>query len=129
LLRDEQSRKVLPKNPIGLAISYEQALWEDLGTHTGDGDLSIDNNVSERSLRAQAEHAGRVRCNEGSGILRRLALLGLFTEATVLSGPTLLKEPPGRLCLLDQRAIDPNDHDLFRNSRLLQNPTTRIGDE
>jgi hypothetical protein len=68
LLRDEQSRKVLSKSPIGLAISYEQARWDNLRTHTGDGDLSIDNNVSERSLRAQAEHAGRVRCKEGSGI-------------------------------------------------------------
>jgi hypothetical protein len=28
--------------------------WEDLQTYTRDGELSIDNNVSERSLRAQA---------------------------------------------------------------------------
>jgi hypothetical protein len=51
---DEQSRKVLPKSPLGQAISYARAQWEDLQTYTRDGDLSIDNNVSERSLRAQA---------------------------------------------------------------------------
>jgi len=51
---DEQSRKTLPKSPIGKAISYARAQWEDLQTYTHDGELSIDNNLSERSLRAQA---------------------------------------------------------------------------
>jgi transposase len=51
---DEQGHKALPKSPIGQAISYARAQWEDLRTYTRDGDLSIDNNVSERSLRAQA---------------------------------------------------------------------------
>jgi transposase len=39
---------------IGQVISYTRAQWEDLRTYTRDGDLSIDNNISERSLRAQA---------------------------------------------------------------------------
>ena len=51
---DEQHRKALPKSPIGQAISYSRAQWQDLQTYTCDGDLSIDNNVSERSLCAQA---------------------------------------------------------------------------
>jgi hypothetical protein len=51
---EEQGRKALPKSPIGQAISYARAQWEDLQTYTRDGDLSIDNNVSERGLRAQA---------------------------------------------------------------------------
>jgi hypothetical protein len=51
---EEQGRKVLPKSPIGQAISYIRAQWEDLQTYTRDGELSIDNNVLERSLRAQA---------------------------------------------------------------------------
>src|SRR5262249_2569584 len=42
---DEQSRKALPKSPIGKAISYARAQWEDLQTYTLDGELSIDNNV------------------------------------------------------------------------------------
>ena len=51
---DEQSRKVLPKSPVGQAISYARNQWQDLQTYTRDGELSIDNNVSERSVRAQA---------------------------------------------------------------------------
>jgi transposase len=51
---DEQSRKVLPKSPVGQAMAYARNQWEDLQTYTRDGELSIDNNVSERSVRAQA---------------------------------------------------------------------------
>jgi transposase len=51
---DEQSRIILPKSPVGQAISYARNQWQDLQTYTRDGELSIDNNVSERSLRAQA---------------------------------------------------------------------------
>jgi transposase len=51
---DELGRKVLPKSPIGKAVSYARAQWADLRTYTLDGELSIDNNVSERSLRPQA---------------------------------------------------------------------------
>jgi hypothetical protein len=51
---DEQSRKVLPKSPVGQATAYARNQWDDLQTYTGDGELSSDNNVSERSVRAQA---------------------------------------------------------------------------
>lgn len=51
---DEQSRIVLPKSPVGQAISYARNQWQDLQTYTRDGELSIDNNISERSVRAQA---------------------------------------------------------------------------
>ena len=48
---DEQSGHVLPKSPLGRAITYAQAQWEDLLTYTRDGELSIDNNLSERLIR------------------------------------------------------------------------------
>jgi transposase len=51
---DQQSRIILPKSPVGQAISYARNQWQDLQTHTRDGELSIDNNVSERNVRAQA---------------------------------------------------------------------------
>jgi transposase len=51
---DEQSRNVLPKSPVGQAISYARNQWDDLQTYTREGELTIDNNVSERSVRAQA---------------------------------------------------------------------------
>lgn len=48
---DEQSRIILPKSPVSQAISYARNQWADLQTYTLDGELSIDNNVSERSVR------------------------------------------------------------------------------
>ena len=46
---DEQSRQVLPKSPIGKAIAYARNQWPDLQTYIRDGELSIDNNLAERS--------------------------------------------------------------------------------
>jgi len=43
--------KVLPKSPIGVAIDYTLSNWEALLRYTDDGDLAIDNNGAERSLR------------------------------------------------------------------------------
>jgi hypothetical protein len=49
-----QGRKVLPKSPIGQAIAYAHANWAALLRYTQHGELSIDNNLAERMLRAQA---------------------------------------------------------------------------
>jgi transposase len=43
--------KVLPKSPIGDAIDYSLSNWEALLRYTEDGELEIDNNGAERSLR------------------------------------------------------------------------------
>jgi hypothetical protein len=48
----EQGRLVLPKSPIGQAIAYAQSNWAALQRYTENGDLSIDNNLAERMLRA-----------------------------------------------------------------------------
>jgi len=50
----EQGRQALPKSPIGQAIAYAQSNWAALLRYTEHGDLSIDNNLAERMLRAQA---------------------------------------------------------------------------
>ena len=42
---------VLPKSPITTAINYVLNQWEALNRYTTDGDLHIDNNVSERTLK------------------------------------------------------------------------------
>jgi transposase len=42
---------VLPKSPIAAAINYVLNQWEALQCYTTDGDLHIDNNVSERTLK------------------------------------------------------------------------------
>jgi transposase len=48
---DEQADVVLPKSPIGEAVHYARAQWRALTRYVDDGDLTIDNNVSERALR------------------------------------------------------------------------------
>jgi transposase len=42
---------VLPKSPMGMAVQYCLRNWKALLRYTKDGDLSIDNNASERALR------------------------------------------------------------------------------
>lgn len=43
--------RVLPKSPLGEAISYARSNWTALTRYTEQGYLSIDNNASERALR------------------------------------------------------------------------------
>jgi len=45
---------VLPKSPEGQAISYVLSNWDALLRYCEDGDLEIDNNGAERSLRGVA---------------------------------------------------------------------------
>ncbi len=42
---------VLPKSPMGAAITYAFNQWDALCVYTTDGDLAIDNNAAERALR------------------------------------------------------------------------------
>jgi transposase len=46
-----QKAQVLPKSPIAGAINYMLNQWEALKVYTTDGDLDIDNNISERTLK------------------------------------------------------------------------------
>jgi transposase len=48
---DEQADGVLPRSPIGEAVHYARAQWPALTRYVEDGDLTIDNNASERALR------------------------------------------------------------------------------
>jgi transposase len=50
----ELAPKALPKTVLGKAVTYARNQWEALCRYTEDGRLSIDNNVSERTLRHQA---------------------------------------------------------------------------
>lgn len=49
---DGWSLEVLPKSPIGKAINYALGQWKALNRYIENGILSIDNNLSERLLRA-----------------------------------------------------------------------------
>ena len=46
--------RALPKSALGKAVSYAQNQWQALRRYTADGQLTIDNNISERTLRHQA---------------------------------------------------------------------------
>ena len=45
---------VLPRSPEGIAMSYTLSNWKALCSYAADGDLAIDNNAAERSLRGVA---------------------------------------------------------------------------
>ena len=51
---DEQSTQVLPNNPIAAEIRYALKQWNSLCRYTDDGQLAIDNNAAERTLRGLA---------------------------------------------------------------------------
>lgn len=51
---ETETFQVLPKSPLGKAITYARLQWKALCRYTEDGDLSIDNNRSERALRCVA---------------------------------------------------------------------------
>jgi transposase len=50
----ELAPSALPKSTWGKAVTYTRNQWEALRRYTEDGRLTIDNNVSERTLRHQA---------------------------------------------------------------------------
>jgi transposase len=51
---DAEGEAVLPRSPMGQAITYAQNQWSALMTYTTQGFLNIDNNASERSLKRVA---------------------------------------------------------------------------
>ena len=50
----ELAPRALPKSSLAKAVTYARNQWEALRRYTEDGRLTIDNNVSERTLRHQA---------------------------------------------------------------------------
>ena len=59
---------VLPKSPMGAAITYALNQWEALCVYCTDGDLDIDNNVAERALRRIAVGRGNwMFCGSDAG--------------------------------------------------------------
>lgn len=53
-LRATAGGTVLPKSPIGQAVTYALNQWNALCIYTTDGDLNIDNNAAENALRRVA---------------------------------------------------------------------------
>ena len=51
---DAEGQVVLPRSPLGAAITYAQNQWPALCVYTTQGCLAIDNNASERALKRVA---------------------------------------------------------------------------
>ncbi len=51
---DELAPRALPKSALAKAVTYARNQWTALRRYTEDGRLTIDNNISERTLRHQA---------------------------------------------------------------------------
>jgi transposase len=51
---DQLQNQVLPKSPLGQALTYVRNQWAALNVYVTDGDLAIDNNAAERALRGTA---------------------------------------------------------------------------
>lgn len=49
-----QLTNTLPKSPLGIALQYTLARWDKLNVYTQDGNLRIDNNLVENSIRPVA---------------------------------------------------------------------------
>lgn len=49
-----QQPHVLPKSPVGQALTYTLHQWDALRRYCEDGELSIDNNVAERTMKIAA---------------------------------------------------------------------------
>jgi len=51
---DQIQNQVVPKSPLGQALTYVRNQWAALNVYVTDGDLAIDNNAAERALRGTA---------------------------------------------------------------------------
>ena len=76
---DQLAQTVLPKSPLGEAVTYARNQWAALQVYTTDGRLAIDNNIAERAVKPFA--IGRKNWlffgSDDGG--RRLAVLSSFT--------------------------------------------------
>jgi transposase len=75
---DDQAVLVLPQSPIGEAVGYALGQWTALTRYVEDGDLAIDNNISERALRrVVVGRANWLFCGSDAGGTRAAILYSL----------------------------------------------------
>jgi len=114
---DELSGRALPKSSLGKAVTYARNQWDAFCRYTTDGRLTIDNNVSERTLRTQA--IGRKNWmflgHEDAG--PRAAVL-----CTIIAGARRQASPAGTVGLPDRRAAAPGCRGSTRPAALSARP-------
>jgi transposase len=109
---DDEQRQVLPKSPIAAAFTYTRNQWQALQRYTEAGFLSIDNNISERTVKTPA--IGRknwlfVASETGGHRAARLFSLTASCKANCVEPFAYLRDIFVRLPLLGD---SPNTHQL-----------------
>jgi transposase len=119
------ARTALPKSSLAKAVNYARNQWEALRRYSEDGRLSIDNNLSERTLRHQA--IGRKNWlflgSEGAG--PRAAVL-----CTILAGAKRHRIEPWsyvRELLLRLHANDPRLEEMLPDRWAATHPAAVLG--
>src|SRR5262249_38312787 len=84
-LADQRSR-VLPKSPIGEAVTYATNQWPTLGVYLTDGRLTIDNGPAEQAIRPLAIGRKNWLHLGGNGALRPTAVLLSVTASVKRHG-------------------------------------------
>ena len=118
---DDEQREVLPKSPIAAAFTYTRNQWQALLRYTEAGCLSIDNNVSERTVKTPA--IGRknwlfVASETGGHRAARLFSLTASCKANCVEPFAYLRELFARLPLLGD-SPDPQQLDELLPDRWL----------
>lgn len=118
-----ENKKVLPKSPIGKAFAYAINLWDELQNYLKSGELLIDNNLIENSIRPNALGRKNYLFAGSHQGARRTAMFYTFTGTCKMHGI----EPMAWLTtVLGKIADHPANklHQLFpQNLELPENPT------
>ena len=113
-------QEFLPKSQIGKAATYTRNQWEALNRYVEDGDLSIDNNISERAVKPVAIgrknwlFVGSVPAGRRAA---RLMSLIASCKANQVEPWAYLRD------IFKQLPADPDLTTLLPNTWLEQNPT------
>ena len=82
----DQRPRVLPKSPIGEAVTYATNQWSTLGIYLTDGRLTIDNGPAEQAIRPLAIGRKNWLHLGGDGALRPTAVLLSITASVKRRG-------------------------------------------
>jgi transposase len=125
---DREQREVLPKSPIAAAFTYTRNQWQALQRYTEAGFLSIDNNVSERTVKTPA--IGRknwlfVASETGGHRAARLFSLTASCKANCVEPFAYLRDIFARLPLLGDSPNPQQLDELLPDRWLAVNPQHR----